>query len=243
MEPGAEQPAGVPLIGLRVEVDAGPLGDEKASGNVTTEAVESRLVALEHPPELPGWPSAWAARHPMLRSAVRILAAAAGVAHPVRGELAVLPEHERLRPVVEPPGGQVLDLGDELPAQLDHEVAHPLAAGRRFGGRIRLGVGQFVATAPGAQRSARRPRIGSVSIDQIVARYLRLSPASSAKPSSVRSGPAEGRAVLEPPGGEEVVGVIDLLPPVEVDDPLDAILVAVGVGDHRVGREGRGRPA
>ena len=44
--------------------------------------------------------------------------------------------------------------------------------------------------------------------------------------------------MLEPPGGQEIVGVVGLLPLVEIDDPPHAVLVAVGVGDHRVRREG-----
>ena len=66
---------------------------------------------------------------------------------------------------------------------------------------------------------------------QTVARYFGLSPASAAKSASEASGLAERRAVPEPPGGQEVVGVVGLLPLVEVDDALDAVLVAVGVGD------------
>ena len=42
----------------------------------------------------------------------------------------------------------------------------------------------------------------------------------------------------EAPGGQEVVGVVGPLPLVEIDDPPHAVLVAVGVGDHRVRREG-----
>ena len=44
------------------------------------------------------------------------------------------------------------------------------------------------------------------------------------------------------PSGQEVVGIIDLVPFVEIDDPLHAILVAVGVGDGRErGENQRGR--
>src|SRR5436305_560015 len=46
--------------------------------------------------------------------------------------------------------------------------------------------------------------------------------------------PAYRRPVSEAPRGEEVVGVVGRLPPVEVDDLADDVLVAVGVGDDRV---------
>ena len=85
---------------------------------------------------------------------------------------------------------------------------------------------------------ARPPRAVPSGADQTVARYLGLSPASAAKSASDASGRPRACAVPEPPGGQEVVGVVDPLPLVEVDDPPDAVLVAVGVGDHRVRREG-----
>ena len=49
---------------------------------------------------------------------------------------------------------------------------------------------------------------------------------------------AERRPVLEAPRREEVVGQVGRLPLVEIDDPQHAVLVAVGVGDDRVRREG-----
>ena len=158
-----------------------------------------------------------AAAPPRLQLGRLDLRGAAGVAHPVGRELAVLPEHERLRPLVDPPGGQVLDLGHELAPQLDHEIPHPLAGGPRAPRCPAFGRGKSChiawSAAIGPTSSDR-----SVSVDQIVARYLRLSPRSSAKLVQRGIGLAQGGAVLESPGGEEVVGVIGLLPLVEVDD-------------------------
>ncbi len=44
-------------------------------------------------------------------------------------------------------------------------------------------------------------------------------------------------SVLVTPGGQEVVGVVDLMPLVEVDDPPDAKLVAIGIRDCGMRRE------
>ena len=66
---------------------------------------------------------------------------AARIAPPVRGELAVLPEDERLAAVRGSRGAvRFVDLGRELLAELDDEVAHPLAAGP--GGVRRRAVGR-----------------------------------------------------------------------------------------------------
>jgi hypothetical protein len=43
--------------------------------------------------------------------------------------------------------------------------------------------------------------------------------------------------VAIPPRGEKVVGVIERLALVEVDDAVDGVLVAIGVGHDRIGRE------
>ncbi len=156
------------------------------------------------------------------------------VAPPVRHKLAVLPEHERLRAVADAAGGQVLHLGREPLAKLDHEIAHPLAAGPRGlrstsspGGGSSRHIDCTAATGPTSS-------VGSVSNDQTVARYLALIPASAAKSASDAVGWPSAFAVLEPPGGQEIVGVVGPLPLVEIDDPPHAVLVAIGVGDHRV---------
>ena len=95
-----------------------------------------------------------------------------------------------------------------------------------------------LARATASRRSGRPPPAGSVKVDQIVARYRGLIPASMANSASEASRPAECLAVPETPGGQEIVGVVGPLPLVEVDDPADAVLVAVGVGDDRMRGEG-----
>ncbi len=124
----------------------------------------------------------------------------------------------------------------------DDEIPHPLAIAPGLGQSVQGSAGSFRQSA---RNSASGPASGpgSVSTDQIVARYLGLSLALAGE--LVQSGLrlAELLAVLVTPGRQEVIGVIDLMPPVEVDDPPDAVLVAVGVGDRGMGSEGRIRPA
>ena len=65
-----------------------------------------------------------------------------------------------------------------------------------------------------------------------------MRPASSAKScQAVIFGRPRARAASEPPGSQEVLSVVDPMALVECDDALDAILVAVGIGDRRIGRE------
>ena len=67
---------------------------------------------------------------------------------------------------------------------------------------------------------------------QIATRYLGLSRASAAKSRKVACGLPERRSMLVAPGGQEVIGVVDFVTLVEIDDPPDAELVAVGFGDR-----------
>ena len=122
--------------------------------------------------------------------------------------------------------------GRELLAELDDEVAHPLAAGpRRRPADRAVGRRAARATAPAARRSGRRPPAGSVERGPDRRQVLGAEPGLGGEVRQRRLRLAEGRAVLEPPGGQEVVGVVGPLPLVEIDDPPHAILVAVGVGD------------
>ena len=75
---------------------------------------------------------------------------------------------------------------------------------------------------------------GSVRNDQTVARYLALIPASAATSASdAPAGPAP-RDAGNRQAARKIVGVIGPLPLVKIDDPPHAVLVAIGVGDHRV---------
>ncbi len=47
--------------------------------------------------------------------------------------------------------------------------------------------------------------------------------------------------MLPVPRGFEVVGEIDALRPVELDDLVDAVLVAIGLDEHRMRREREAR--
>ena len=132
VEAGAQQPARVLLLLLRIEVDAGPLRDEERVGKGRAEASEGRLVPLAASAAPVGTASARAAGVPVGQLVGAKPRHAAGDVAPAVGHiLAILPEHERLRAVVHAAGGQVLDLRRELLAELDHEIPHPLAAGPR----------------------------------------------------------------------------------------------------------------
>ena len=43
--------------------------------------------------------------------------------------------------------------------------------------------------------------------------------------------------ILEAPGGLEVIRIVGGLALVEIDDPLDGVFVAIGLHQHRIGRE------
>ena len=128
VEAGAQQPPRVLLLLLRVEVDAGPLRHEEGVGEGRAEAAKAASYRSTAAGSA-GTARARAAAVPGVKPGRPELQRAAGVTHPVRHELAVLPEHERLRAVLNPGSGQVLDLRRELLAELDDEVAHPLTAG------------------------------------------------------------------------------------------------------------------
>jgi hypothetical protein len=50
-------------------------------------------------------------------------------------------------------------------------------------------------------------------------------------------GLAEENAALNSPRSQEIVGKVDLLSLVKLQDALDAVFVAIDVGNHRMGRE------
>ena len=122
----------------------------------------------------------------------------------------------------------------------DHEIAHLDAfraqrpAGRRRGaGRARHIACSF-AIGP---TSCFACSGGSSRICQIIGRYFGLSFASAAIVARVASGFPSADAVLEAPGGLEVVGVIGGLALIEVDNPLDGVLLAVRLHQHGMRRE------
>ena len=111
---GAEQPSRVLLLLLRVEIDAGTLRHEEGVGEGRAEAARRRPRSARRRPDRWERPGPAAAAVPGASPAGRSCERAAGVTHPVRHVLAILPEHERLGAVLNPGGGQVLDLRREL---------------------------------------------------------------------------------------------------------------------------------
>ena len=97
VEAGAQEPARVLLLLLRVEVDAGPLRDEEGVGEGRAEAREGRPRSAAGSAGSAGTARARAAARPGRQLVRPDLRRAAGVTHPVGDELAILPEHERLR--------------------------------------------------------------------------------------------------------------------------------------------------
>ncbi len=157
------------------------------------------------------------------------------IPHPMRGQLAVPPEHERLAPLRDPAG---LNLGHARRvglAQADDRVAHLLAlatglGGLRSDGRQRLPHRPQLDDRPGLRSDGGS---GQDRLDRGQVLRAQAGLAGEVVQGGLRL--AQLGAMTVPPGREEVVGVIHLVPAVEVDDPPDAILVAVGVGDGGMG--------
>ena len=233
VEPGAQEPSGVALLLLRVEVNPGPLRDEEGVGEGRAEAFEGRLELAEVARVVGDrqGPGRRAAGFEPMRPDLR---GTAGIAHPVGGHLTVLPEHERLRTGIDPPDRQVLDLRRELPTKVDDQVADPLAAGPRGVGIARPGQVVPQRLHRGDRAVLVRPVVQEVP-DRL--QILQAEPFLGGEPREGGVRAAQGRAVPESPGGKEVVGEVGPLAVVEVDDPMDAVLVPVGVGDRRVRRE------
>ncbi len=128
-----------------------------------------------------------------------------------------------------PPTVSRLTFGPQRLAQPRDDIAHPLAAGTRFVGR----VGQLLPHCPHrSERPHVRLRLGQRRPHHAQIRRAQLRIGRDALQRHFRFGTM---AILV--GGEEVIGIVHAMPCVEIDDALDAILVAIGLRRHRIRRE------
>ena len=145
--------------------------------------------------------------------------------------LAVVPQHERLAPAGNPLDVQPVEPGLKLSAQAYHQIAHPLAAGLRDIGRRLIGGRQFAPQlADGGERACIRPGVRQGRPDQ--GKILHAQFSLGGIVAQFRIGLAKPVAPAIFPRGQEVVGEIDRVALVEIDDALDAVLVAIGLGHH-----------
>ena len=255
VEAGAQQAADVGLVLAGFEEDAGTFGDEEGVREQGAEPGEARLDghALggvggngEVGIRCLGFRvlrfRLWRAHAFTGRSRIRNAAVdveQAGIeAAAVGGHLAVLPEDEALGAGIDAGCGEVADLGHELPAQGEHRVPEGEGA---F-------VGEFVLASGGNGQGAELCLESGDGTDlflRVVERIpdlLEVGGAESGRTGDVRERGApipEGSTMLETPGGLEVDGEVGGLPAVEIHDAQHRVLVAVGVDQHRVRREGQ----
>ncbi len=152
------------------------------------------------------------------------------------GQLAVVPQDQRLTA----PGNAVdLQLGGlrlELPPQPCDQVAQPLAPRPRCVGRTGGRRRQFIpGLANGRQRADVRLGLGQGRPEQ--RQVLRTQASLGGESGQYRIGSAERRALPVLPGRKEIIRQIDVVPLVEIEDALHAVLVAVGFGHGRIGSE------
>ena len=165
----------------------------------------------------------------------------AGVAHPVRGELAVLPQHERCEPLWIPGAVRFLTSGTSFWRSSTTKSRIRSQPARAASGFASGGGSSLPHRLQRGDRADLLRRLRQRGPDR--RQVLRADPGLRGDVGQGRVRLAQGRAVLEAPGGQEVVGVVGRLPLVEVDDAADAVLVAVGVGDRPGAARRRTRPA
>ena len=109
VEPGAQEPSLEVLLFLRIEIDASPFRDEEGVREKRAEPVERRFVRFDF--SAIGWnrhrPGGGGAGDRMAGKESRAidLQGPAKVMHPVCGILAIFPENQRLRALVDSPDG------------------------------------------------------------------------------------------------------------------------------------------
>ena len=119
-----------------------------------------------------------------------------------------------------------------IPRATDHQLAQSFTLPAPSSCCCADRTGTF-ATGPAPPPVDRAPGFASERSNQIVARYSSRAGLRWPCRAAMRSAcPAPPRC-LEPPRGKEIVGVVDSCC-VQRDDPLDAVLVLVGVGHDRV---------
>ena len=121
-------------------------------------------------------------------------------------------------------------------AHADDEVAHLYELDR--------GTDRTPSSGTGSARhivcsfaSGPTSSFGPSSACQMVVRYRALTLFCAAMSASVAFGLPKHRPMLVEPGRAEIVRVVGRLPVVEIDDLLDAELLAVGLDQHRMRRE------
>lgn len=234
MKAGIQEPPRTALLLFGIGISPGTLRDIKRIGKSSAKAFERRLIV---PPFFRiGWrrerSNSLGARGQSFR---HDLQSAAGVTHSVPDKLAILPQDQCLRAFLHPGTAQVLDFRHQLLANPNDKIAH-LHAAIAHVREVRLRPGQL--TPNGLGRGHGSDCVGVFS--QQGPNPCKVFRADFRGGSGFRKRClrfAERSAVEMAPRREKVFGQVGGLPFIEVDDPANAVLVAVRIGHHRKRRK------